>query len=182
MVNYHGQTKLRTESIIEKAKGGVLFIEEPYQLVQNEQDFGFEALDVIYKEMCNIYNTCIILSGDAEQMNKFLERFQDFDNKILAKIEFENYTPWDLLEITNKIAEGLNYKLDEGALQITLEIFNNLVRTRENNFTNAHIAKKLIHQAIRNQEERIANKTNISDEELTIITYEDLEKILFYEL
>lgn len=183
IINFRGQTKERTEAVLEKAKGGMLFIDEPYKLVLNENDFGIEALDVFYRAMsdknCNV---CFILSGDNQSMEKFLNLYPDFDNKLLAKIEFENYTPWDLLEITNKIAENLSYKLDEGALQITLEIFNNLVRTRENNFTNAHIARELIHQAISNQEERIANKTNISDEELSIITYEDLEKIPFYDL
>jgi SpoVK/Ycf46/Vps4 family AAA+-type ATPase len=183
VVNYPGQTRERTEKIIERANGNLLFINEPYNLILDNNDYGTEALDVIYQSLMNpklVFS--MILSGNKEKMDNFLSKYPEFDNKIIGKIEFEDYTPWELLEITNKIAENLKYKLDEGALQLTLEIFNNIIRSKQNNFTNAHVARKLIHQAISFQEERIANKTNLSDEELTLITYEDVEKIPFYEL
>jgi len=183
VVNYPGQTRERTEKIITKANGNVLFINEPYNLISDSNDFGLEALDVIHQSFDNPkLNFSLILSGNKEKMDVFLSNYPEFDNKILAKIEFEDYSPWELLEITNKIAENLKYKLDEGALQLTLEIFNNIIRSKQNNFSNAHVARKLIHQAINFQEERIANKSDLSDEELTLITYEDVEKIPFFEL
>lgn len=183
VVNYPGQTREKTEKIIERSKGNLLYVYEPYNLISETNEYGLEALEVIYNAMENSkINFALILSGDKIKMENFLNSYPEFDNKILGKIEFVDYTPWELLEITNKIAENLNYKLDEGALQLVLEIFNNIIRSNQGNFTNAHIARKLIHQAISFQEERIASKTDLSDEELALITYEDLEKIPFYEL
>jgi len=73
-------------------------------------------------------------------------------------------------------------RVDDDIMADMLRVRSSNTRSKQNNFSNAHVARKLIHQAINFQEERIANKSDLSDEELTLITYEDVEKIPFFEL
>ncbi len=178
VAGYQGQTSIKTDEVIKKALGGTLFIDEAYALARGSNDFGQEAIDTLLKRMEEYKGKLVVIvAGYTEEMKKFLNSNPGLDSRFPNKFYFEDYTPRELLEIAWNIAEDNGYILDEGALQILLEIFNILYERRDKNFGNARTARNILYEAISNQEERLADAVNISKEDLMTIKYEDLEKL-----
>ena len=178
VAGYQGQTAIKTDEVIKKALGGMLFIDEAYTLARGEHDFGQEAIDTLLKRMEDHKGEfVVIVAGYTEEMQKFLESNPGLNSRFPNKFFFEDYTPRELLEISWNIAESNGYILDEGALQLLLEIFNELYENRDKNFGNARTARNILYDAIAYQEERLADSSDLSKEELMTIIYEDVEKV-----
>ncbi len=175
---YSGQTALKTDKVIQQALGGTLFIDEAYTLSRGSSDFGQEAIDTLLKRMEDFKGQFIVIvAGYTEEMKKFIESNPGLKSRFTNNFVFEDYTPRQLLEISNDIAESNGYRLDEGALQLLLETFHNLYNKRDKNFGNARTARNILYKAISNQEERIAKLYSHNDEDLMTITFEDVENI-----
>jgi SpoVK/Ycf46/Vps4 family AAA+-type ATPase/tetratricopeptide (TPR) repeat protein len=178
VAGYQGQTAIKTEKIIKQALGGTLFIDEAYTLSRGTADFGQEAIDTLIKEMeDNRDKLVVIVAGYPNEMNIFLNSNPGLQSRFTNYFNFEDYTPRQLLDIAADIATKNGYRLDEGGLQFLFEIFINLYSKRSRSFGNARTAKSILYEAISNQEERIANMYDCSDEDLTTIILEDVEKI-----
>ncbi len=178
VAGYSGQTALKTDNIIKKALGGTLFIDEAYTLSRGSSDFGQEAIDTLLKRMEDFKGQFIVIvAGYTEEMKRFIESNPGLKSRFTNNFVFEDYSPRQLLEISNDIAEANGYRLDEGALQLLLETFHNLYNNRDKNFGNARTARNILYKAISNQEERIAKLYNHNDEDLMTITFEDVENI-----
>ena len=178
VAGYQGQTAIKTDEVIKNALGGMLFIDEAYTLARGEHDFGQEAIDTLLKRMEDHKGEfVVIVAGYTEEMQKFLESNPGLNSRFPNKFFFEDYTPRELLEISWNIAESNGYILDEGALQLLLEIFNELYENRDKNFGNARTARNILYDAIAYQEERLADSSDLSKEELMTIIYEDVEKV-----
>lgn len=179
VAGYQGQTAIKTDNIIKQALGGTLFIDEAYTLWRGGNDFGQEAIDTLLKRMEDYRGSfAVIAAGYPAEMQQFLSSNPGLQSRITNYFEFEDYTPRQLLEIADQINQANGYKFDEGALQFMLEIFTKLYNNRDRNFGNARTAKKILYEAISNQEERITGLFNCSDEELMTITIEDVGKLL----
>ncbi|RJP63671.1 MAG: AAA family ATPase [Ignavibacteriales bacterium] len=178
VAGYQGQTAIKTEKIIKQALGGTLFIDEAYTLSRGTSDFGQEAIDTLLKEMeDNRDKLVVIVAGYPAEMDHFLKSNPGLHSRFTNFFDFEDYNPRQLLEIAAEMANTNGYRLDEGALQTMLDIFDNLYKNRDKNFGNARTARNILYKAISSQEERISNIFNCSDEELITIIYEDVEKI-----
>lgn len=178
VAGYPGQTAVKTEEYINKASGGILYIENAQDILFSQDDYGYEAFRKIAEHLEKENNDFIvILSGQPQQMKQIVEANQDVRQYFNSYYYFEDLQPRELLEITNQIAEENGYNLDEGALQSALEIFNDMYENKSADFTNAKLAKKLLYTAIGNQEERIAGFAEYSDEELMTINFDDVSKI-----
>ncbi len=178
VAGYSGQTALKTDKVIQQALGGTLFIDEAYTLSRGSNDFGQEAIDTLLKRMEDYKGQFIVIvAGYTQEMKRFLDSNPGLKSRFTNIFNFEDYTPRQLLEISNNIAEANGYRLDEGALQLLLETFNNLYKNRDKNFGNARTARNILYKAISNQEERIAKLFKHNDEDLITITFEDVEKI-----
>ena len=90
---------------------------------------------------------------------------------------FSDYSPRELLEITVYVASTNGYIMDEGALQQLFEIFIDAYNHRDNNFPNAFLCQKVLNQAIIKQEERLSEISVKNDDDLNLITYEDIRNI-----
>ncbi|MCX6150103.1 MAG: AAA family ATPase [Ignavibacteriales bacterium] len=182
VAGYQGQTAIKTEKIIKQALGGTLFIDEAYTLSRGSSDFGQEAIDTLIKEMeDNRDKFLVIVAGYPDEMNIFLNSNPGLQSRFSNYFKFEDYTSRQLLEIAAAIALNNGYRLDEGALQFLLEIFSNLYLKRNKTFGNARTARNILYEAISNQEERISQIYDCSDEDLTTILLEDVEKITKFE-
>jgi hypothetical protein len=102
--------------------------------------------------------------------------------KFNAIFIFDDYTPRELLSITAELAEENNYTLDEGALQIILDLYIRAEKLDEKNFQNIRLAEQVLFKAISNQEDRISMLYNLKDEFLTTIIYDDVASIQIEEL
>ncbi|MGE5496784.1 MAG: AAA family ATPase, partial [Syntrophothermus sp.] len=179
VAGYQGQTAIKTEGIIQQALGGTLFIDEAYTLSRGANDFGQEAIDTLLKRMEDYRGRfVVIVAGYPNEMENFLGSNPGLQSRFSNSFMFEDYTPRQMLEIAVSIAEKNGYHMDEGALQSLLEIFNKLYANRDKNFGNARTARQILYESISNQEERIAGMYNASDEDLTTVSIEDVEKII----
>ncbi len=175
VAGYQGQTAIKTDKIISDALGGTLFIDEAYTLSRGGNDFGQEAIDTLLKRMEDHRDKLIIIvAGYTNEMKDFLESNPGLASRFANFFTFEDYTPRQLLFIAADIAEENGYKLDEGALQLLLEVFNKLYDKRDKNFGNARTARNILYKAISNQEERISSMYDYSNDDLMTIEYEDL--------
>jgi len=178
VAGYQGQTSIKTDEVIKKALGGTLFIDEAYTLARGNNDFGIEAIETLLKRMEEHKGELVVIvAGYPVEMKQFLNSNPGLDSRFPNKFLFEDYTPRELLEIAWNIADENGYILDEGALQLLLEIFEFLYKKRDKNFGNARTARNILYEVISNQEERLAEIVNPSKEDLMTINYEDVEKL-----
>jgi len=177
VAGYIGQTAIKTDNIIKQALGGILFINDAYSLIQDENDFGHEAIETIIKRMDEHAQLVVIVSGASDEMEIFINSNPALNSHFNNFFSFDDYNPRELLEITAILAEQNGYKLDEGALQVMLEILTDLFDKRGKDFGNARTVKNILYKCISIQEERISNLFDLTDEDLMTITYEDMEKM-----
>ncbi len=178
VAGFQGQTALKTDEIIKKSLGGTLFIDEAYTLSRKGSEYGQEAIDTLLKRMEDYKGEFIVIvAGYPKEMQEFLSTNPGLESRFTNVFTFEDYEPRQLLEITNRIAESNGYFLDEGSLQLLLELFNDLYTNRDKNFGNARLARNILYKAIEHQENRIANLDSHADEDLTTIIMEDVELI-----
>ncbi len=178
VAGYQGQTAIKTDKIIQQALGGTLFIDEAYTLARGVNDFGQEAIDTLLKRMEDFRGQfVVIVAGYPEEMKRFIGSNPGLQSRFENFFDFEDYTGRQLLEISAEIAVQHGYNLDEGALQLMLEVFQNLYENRNKNFGNARTAKNILYKAISYQEERISQMFEHSKEDLMTIRFEDVEKV-----
>lgn len=178
VAGYQGQTAAKTDKIIESALGGTLFIDEAYTLARGASDFGQEAIDTLLKRMEDHKNDFVVITaGYPKEMNHFINSNPGLLSRFTNVFNFEDYSPRQLLEIAYQIAKQSGYKLDEGALQMLLEIFEDLYSKRDKNFGNARTAKNVLYKAISNQEARIAKILKPTDDDLVLLTFHDFETL-----
>lgn len=175
VAGYQGRTEFNTEEIIKEALGGILFVEEAYNILRDNDEFGYEAISTLIKRMEDYKDKFVIIfSGLPDKMHDFINSYPDVANHFSNIIKFDDYTPRQLLSISYYIANEHGYILDEGALQMLLEIFTQMYDNREQNFRNALTAKNILYAAISKQEQRISAILNPTDEDLKTITLEDV--------
>jgi len=178
VAGYQGQTAMKTDKIIQSAIGGTLFIDEAYTLSRKGSEYGQEAIDTLLKRMEDYKGRLIVIvAGYPDEMNEFLQSNPGLESRFTNNFHFDDYSPRQMLDITVRMAESNGYFLDEGALQMFLEIFNELYESRDKNFGNARTVRNMLHKAIGFQEERIAKMATYTDDDLAEITYEDVEKL-----
>ena len=175
---YQGQTAIKVNKVIQDALGGTLFIDEAYTLTRGKNEFGQEAIDTLLKKMEDYKGQFIVIvAGYTDEMQQFFESNRGLKSRFSNYFEFEDYVPRQLLTIAADFAEKNGYILDEGALQLLLEIFADLYEKRDAHFGNARTARNFLDKAISNQEERISKCDHQSDEELITIIYDDVEPL-----
>ena len=182
VAGYIGQTAQKTDKVIESAMGGTLFIDEAYSLARGGNDFGQEAIDTLLKRMEDYAGKfVVIVAGYTEEMKEFIQFNPGLQSRFTNFFNFDDYTPRQMLEIALVISTKAGYDLDEGAWQLLLEIFTGLYKERDNSFGNARTVRNILYKAISNQEERILTLNNPTNEELSTIAFEDVEKINYSE-
>lgn len=179
VAGFQGQTAMKTDKVIQSALGGTLFIDEAYTLARKGSEYGQEAIDTLLKRMEDYKGKLIVIvAGYPKEMDEFLKSNPGLESRFTNLFNFEDYNPRQMLEITVKMAESNGYNFDEGALQLLLEHYNMIFSNRDKTYGNARTARNVLHKTISHQEQRIAQMENHSDDDLTLIKFEDVEKIM----
>ncbi len=175
VAGYVGQTAIKTQEQIKKAKGGVLFIDEAYALSQKDDAFGQEAIDTILKAMeDNRDDFVVIVAGYTEPMKKFIESNPGLKSRFNKYIEFSDYNIDELEEIFYMNCNKYDYKVDEDVKhQIRALITAKKIENIEN-FANAREVRNLFEEIITNQARRVSKLENPSEEDMMTILLEDL--------
>ena len=157
---YFGATAEKTRSVIARAMGGVLFVDEAYALGNNADtggltDYGREAIDTLVKAMEDHRGKfCVIFAGYRNEMQKMLSINPGLKSRIQFTLDFPNYTREELKEITMLMLKKRKYTIGEAALGRMLDITD--VRRKDPNFANAREIRNILDQVIMCQNLRCA--------------------------
>ena len=171
---YTGHTAPLTNSVIESALGGVLFIDEAYSLYRGEQDsFGLEAIDTLVKGMEDHRDELVvILAGYTKEMETFLTANSGLASRFPNKIEFPDYTADELLDITTVLAKSKGYRLAESCTFPLLGYYKRRQALDSRTAGNGRLARNTLEKAIFNQSRRLVAEPAA---ELDLILPGDLE-------
>ena len=171
---YTGHTAPLTNSVIQSALGGVLFIDEAYSLYRGEQDsFGLEAIDTLVKGMEDHRDELVvILAGYTKEMETFLTANSGLASRFPNKIEFPDYTADELLDITNVLARGKGYRLAESCTEPLRGYYERRQAEDARTAGNGRLARNTLEKAIFNQSRRLVAEPAA---ELDVILPGDLE-------
>ena len=171
---YTGHTAPLTNSVIESALGGVLFIDEAYSLYRGEQDsFGLEAIDTLVKGMEDHRDELVvILAGYTREMELFLTANSGLASRFPNKIEFPDYTAEELLQITHVQAKNKGYRLAESCTQPLLGYYARWQAADARTAGNGRLARNTLEKAIFHQSRRLVAEPAA---ELDLLLPSDLE-------
>lgn len=172
---YVGQTAIKTKEVIDEAMGGILFIDEAYSLASTSQnDYGKEAIDTLLKAMEDYRDDLIVIvAGYPALMERFLHSNPGLESRFNKYIFFEDYTETELYDIFMLMCSEANLSLDEPADEYVRQYFARMCEHKSDNFANGRAVRNFFEEVITAQANRLAPQTDITDEELNTLTYED---------
>nr|WP_207723487.1 AAA family ATPase [Lawsonibacter faecis] len=179
VAGFVGQTAMKTNEVIQKALGGVLFIDEAYALanVDAPNDFGKEAIEALLKGMeDNRADLIVIVAGYTELMSNFINSNPGLESRFNKYFYFEDYTGAELMEIFRSMCKKNGYTLDDETEKFAAEGFRSLYDDRDENFGNARDVRNVFERAVSRQSDRVAAMENPGKEDLMAITVADLRE------
>ncbi len=180
VAGYAGQTAEKTHNLIEKARGSVLFVDEAYTLNQGPSDsFGKEAVETLLKRMEDMRGEIIVIvAGYPDNMWNFLESNPGLKSRFDRKMEFEDYSPENLLKIAAGILSKEQLRPTPQANEILYQYFKYLVQYKNKFFGNARAVRKIIEKAIHNHHLRLSSmkSTQRTEKVLRNLTIEDVRE------
>ena len=173
VAGYVGQTALKTQKVIEKAMGGVLFIDEAYALNgKSENDFGQEAIDTILKAMEDHRDDLVVIvAGYTELMDKFIHSNPGLESRFNRFLLFEDYTPEEMFDIF-KMRCGKGYVLAPEAEPLVRDYIAE--ESADPSFGNARGVRNLFEHILVAQNNRLAKMPTVTREDLMTITPDDV--------
>jgi len=177
VAGFVGQTALKTSEIIQKAIGGVLFIDEAYSLTSKNgsNDFGSEAIETLLKAMeDNRRDLVVIVAGYEQLMEEFISSNPGLESRFNRYFVFEDYTGDELNKIFCSMCEKNGYILNEESNKCAGELFLHLYNTRDENFGNARDVRNIFENIIVTQSNRLAEIESPSKDDLMTFTKEDI--------
>ena len=179
VAKYMGQTALKTDTVIQQALDGVLFIDEAYSLVPengNGQDYGQEAIATLLKRMEDYRDRLVvIIAGYKNEMQRFIDSNPGLQSRFNRYIDFPDYSGVELTDIFKMYMKKNQYTLADDAEEFLKEQFEYAVAHKDRNFGNARFARNVFEKSIQSQANRLEGMTNLSKEQLTELTVDDLK-------
>lgn len=178
-----GHTAPKVKAMIEKARGGILFLDEVYALARGDdsKDFGAEAIEIIIKEMSDgPGNIAIIGAGYPNEVNNFLNSNPGLKSRFSQRFHFDDYLPDELMQIAHMALKKEEATLSTEAEAELSKRLTNLYRSRDKNFGNGRLVFGIVDEAKRYMGVRLLkqqNLENLSHEELSKIELQDLLKV-----
>lgn len=175
---YVGQTAPKTQKVIEKALGGVLFIDEAYSITsskkdEEEMDYGAECIATLLKAMeDNRDNLCVIFAGYTNEMDNLINANPGFESRIQFRINFPDYTEDELYEIFKQFCKEENYKLSSNIKAFLIEHFKKV--RKEKNFSNGRYVRNIFEKIKIEQ----ANRVSLDENNVSLIQKEDVKNVI----
>ncbi|MFC8676295.1 right-handed parallel beta-helix repeat-containing protein [Streptomyces griseorubiginosus] len=170
-----GSTAIRTQEAFDRARGGVLFIDEAYALSPEDsgRDFGKEAIDTLVKLMEDHRDAVVVIvAGYTAEMERFLSVNPGVASRFSRTITFSDYDPDELLSIVEQQAEEHEYRLAPGAPEALLKYFT--VMPKGPAFGNGRTARQTFEAMVERHASRVAQVADPTTDDLTLLYAEDL--------
>ncbi len=177
---YMGQTAIKVKEVIDRAYGGVLFIDEAYSLANETPggDFGQEAIDTLVKAMeDNREDLIVIVAGYPDLMKKFIESNPGLKSRFQKTIHFPDYSAEDLYQVFLKFCKENDYILSPDGEIYLKEKLEEYVQNSDKYFGNARDVRNFLDIAISAQANRLLNENETSPEALVTLQPIDLSNI-----
>lgn len=181
VAEFVGQTAIKVDNVVQRAMGGVLFIDEAYSIIKDENDsFGKEAVDTLLKLIeDNRGKMVAIAAGYTKEMADFVSANSGMVSRFNETINFRDYNSAELTEIFRRFVENKNMTLDDDAQNNIENFFNRMYISRDARiFGNAREVRNVFERALKNHGLRIQaikENQNLSKKELFTITRADIE-------
>jgi probable Rubsico expression protein CbbX len=169
---YIGQTAPRTRHVLDRAMGGVLFIDEAYSLYRAEdsRDYGQECVDILMQVMENDRdNLVVILAGYKDRMDRFFESNPGMRSRVAHHLDFAAYEPDELLAIGQLILDRSSYYLSDEATTAFRDFLS--LQMSDPHFANARSVRNALEEA------RLRHAFRLSAEPLRPWSKDDLMRI-----
>ena len=171
---YVGWTAKIVQKKFRQARGGVLFIDEAYSLVDDEHGlYGDEAINTIVQEMENKRNQVIVIfAGYTDRMKEFLDRNEGLRSRIAFHLNFPDYNADELVDILKLMMKRKNYTASPEVFEECRNIFVQAIKHK--NFGNGRFVRNLLEQAMLKQDQRLYKSGGkLTKEQLLELTVED---------
>lgn len=174
VAGFTGQTAIKTTETIERALGGVLFIDEAYSMNTGREDlFGREAIDTLVKLMEDYRDRLVVIAaGYPAEMEEFLDSNTGLRSRFSKVIVFDDYEPGDLVEVFLSMLRKADLVASEAAKLKAARIL--VARCKDPGFGNARGVRKLIEQVSDRQSIRLAQLPNPTKQQLMQIDEVDV--------
>ncbi|MGW7365242.1 right-handed parallel beta-helix repeat-containing protein [Streptomyces sp. NPDC054841] len=172
---YIGHTAQLTREVFERARGGVLFIDEAYTLTPQGggADFGQEAVDTLLKLMEDHRDdVVVIVAGYTGEMERFLASNPGLSSRFPRRIAFADYSSEELVTIVRAQAASMGYECGPGTGPLLKEYFDSLPRDRS--FGNARLARQVVESMVTRQAGRLSSLAAPTLDDLRILLPEDV--------
>lgn len=176
IAGYQGQTALKVKKVIEKAKGGVLFIDEVYSITENDHSdsYGRECLTELTKALEDYRDDLVVIvAGYTEPMRLFFDSNPGLKSRFNTFIEFGDYSADELEEILISMCKSNDYVLSDDACEKIRCSLAERVAHKDANFANGRLVRNIFDDLIMNHAQRVVKINNPSHEELSTIISDD---------
>lgn len=180
VAGFVGQTAIKTDELVSKAKDGVLFIDEAYTLApeNSANDFGRESIDTILKRMEDMREGfAVIAAGYTDEMERFINSNPGLKSRFSRYFYFDHYTPDELVKIFNIFSDNVEFKLSSDADVKLKELITHFYNKRSRSFGNARFVRNVFDKIVQNQADRLASITTLTNELLCEVIADDIPRI-----
>ncbi len=177
VAHYSGGTAIKTTEVIDRAVGGILFIDEAYSLTHNKEmgDYGQEAVDTLLKRMEDDRDDLIVIvAGYTNEMREFINSNPGLQSRFNKYIEFPDYTSQELMTIFKHMCDETDYSLTESAAIMADTYLTGLAEGKKDNFANARLVRNYFERCIDRQANRIVKDKLINEDDLVTFVREDM--------
>lgn len=185
VAGYVGQTAIKVNEVVNRALGGVLFIDEAYALARggsDGQDFGREAIETLLKRMEDHRDDLVVIvAGYPAEMATFLGSNPGLASRFGKRLVFSDYTAVDLMLILRRMCASSDYGLTTASDAMALDLLARACEQRTSRFGNARFARNVFEHAATNLAARVAGLPSPTRHQLMTLEVEDFNTIEWHD-
>ena len=176
VAGYIGQTAMKVDEVVKSALGGILLVDEAYSLARgDDRDFGQEAIDALVKRMEDHRDDLVVIvAGYPAEMEMFIDSNPGLRSRFPKSIHFPDYTSDELVSIYALMCKKNHYEADDAALAEVKARIDAIERGK--GFGNGRVVRNLFEATLGTQASRVIHIKDITDEQLSTITADDVKK------
>ncbi len=178
IAEYQGQTAIKVKRLINRAKGGVLFIDEAYSITENDHSdsYGRESLTELTKALEDYRDDLVVIvAGYTNLMEQFFESNPGLKSRFNTFIAFSDYSLDELMRIFNYICNQNDYVAEDQAINKVRDLLQTKLNEKDGHFSNGRLVRNLFDDITLNQSKRLSKLSgHIAKESLMLITKEDV--------
>ncbi len=177
IAGYQGQTAHKVKEVIEKAKGGVLFIDEAYSITENDHSdsYGRECLTELTKALEDYReDLVVIVAGYTEPMKQFFESNPGLKSRFNNFIEFDDYNARELMDILISMSQAEDYVISDKAQELLSKLFIRTFESKGNEFANGRFVRNIFESMMMNHARRVVQLESPTLQQLKEFSEDDI--------